>query len=52
MSLFKSFLFDGSGVSSIEYALIASLIVLVIVGAVGLLGANLNTLFTNVSNAF
>ena len=39
------------GVTSIEYALLASLVVLVIVSAVSLLGTNLQTLYQNVMNA-
>jgi pilus assembly protein Flp/PilA len=40
-----------SGVTAIEYGLIAALIAVVIVGAVTLLGTSLNTTFTTVSNA-
>jgi pilus assembly protein Flp/PilA len=42
---------DDSGVTAIEYGLIASLIAVVIVGAVTLIGTNLNTLFTAVAAA-
>ena len=48
----KQFLNNENGVTSIEYALIASLIAIVIVAAVTLLGTNLNTLFTAVAAAF
>jgi pilus assembly protein Flp/PilA len=46
----KSVLTEQDAVSSIEYALIGSLIAVVIVGAVGLLGTNNAALFTLVSN--
>lgn len=36
---------DESGVTAIEYGLIAGLIALVIIGAVSLLGTNLNSMF-------
>lgn len=42
------FLRDSRGVTSIEYALLASLIFLVIVSAVGLLGSNLGELYNQV----
>ena len=40
------------GATAIEYALIASLIFLVIVAAVGLVGSAASTLYTSVANAF
>lgn len=43
---------DRSGTTAIEYALIASLIAIVIVTAVGALGTQLNALFVSVQNAF
>lgn len=46
------FLRDESGVTSIEYSLIASLIALVIISAVKLIGTSLTTIFTNVANGF
>jgi len=42
------FLKDESGATAIEYGLIAALISVVIVGAVGLIGENLNTAFTTI----
>ncbi|NIF52350.1 Flp family type IVb pilin [Burkholderia sp. Ax-1724] len=48
--LTQRFLRDNKGVTAIEYGLIAGLIVLVIAGAVGTLGGDLNTVFTNISN--
>lgn len=46
----KSMWDEQDAVTSIEYALIASLIVVVIVGAVGLVGINTQALFASVSN--
>jgi pilus assembly protein Flp/PilA len=43
------FVDDESGVTAIEYGLIAGLIALVIIGAVGLLGTNLSSLYSNLS---
>lgn len=45
------FINDESGATAIEYGLIAALIAVVIIGAVGLLGTNINTTFTRVANA-
>jgi pilus assembly protein Flp/PilA len=42
---------DESGVTAIEYGLIAALIAVVIIGAVTLLGGSLSTLFTGISNS-
>jgi len=42
---------NQSGATAIEYGLIAGLISVVIIGAVTLIGNNLNTVFTNVGNA-
>ena len=41
--MFKRFWFDEKGATSIEYALLAGMIALVIVSAVRLVGTNLNT---------
>jgi len=41
---------SDDGVTAIEYGLIAALIAIVIVGAVTIVGTQLNTLFTNVSS--
>jgi len=40
-----------SGVTAVEYGMIAALIAAVIVGAVTTLGGYLNTTFTNIGNA-
>jgi pilus assembly protein Flp/PilA len=41
---------DDRGATAVEYGLMVALIAAVIIGAVTLLGGNLNTLFTNVAN--
>ena len=43
---------DKTGSTAIEYALIASLIAVVIVGALLLIGQSLSGFFTSVSNGF
>jgi pilus assembly protein Flp/PilA len=43
------FLRDESGATAIEYGLIAALIAVVIIGAVQLVGSNLNTTFSTVA---
>jgi pilus assembly protein Flp/PilA len=45
------FLKDESGATAIEYGLIAALIAVVIVTAVGLVGSKLNTVFNSVQAA-
>lgn len=51
MSKIFAFLRDESGATAIEYGLIAALISVVIIGALQLLGGNLNTTFQSVANA-
>lgn len=46
----KSFLSDESGATAIEYGLIAALVSVAAITALGALGSSLNTLFTAVSN--
>ena len=41
----RSFLSDESGVTAIEYALIAALIAVAIIGAVTTVGTNITTVF-------
>jgi len=48
-TLFSRFLRDESGVTAIEYGLIAALISVVIIGAAGVVGTNLAAVFTNIS---
>jgi len=50
--IFSRFLRDDSGVGAVEYALIASLVAVVITGAVGFVGQSLITIFQNVQNGF
>ena len=40
-----------SGVTAIEYGLIAALLAVVIIGAVSLVGSNLTTVFTSVASS-
>jgi pilus assembly protein Flp/PilA len=42
---------DRMGVTALEYGLIAGLIAVVIMGAVGVLGTNLNTQFQSIAEA-
>jgi len=44
----RDFLGDGSGVTAIEYALIASLIAVFIIVAVQLLGTQVSTVFNEI----
>ncbi len=46
----RNFLSDESGVTAIEYALIASLIAVFIIVAVQLVGTNVSNVFTDVGN--
>jgi pilus assembly protein Flp/PilA len=50
--LLRRFMLCREGVTSIEYALIASLIALVIVTSVGTLGIQLTSSFSHVASAF
>jgi pilus assembly protein Flp/PilA len=47
----RSFLLDESGVSAIEYGLIAALIAVVIIGAVTLVGTELRSVFQAITQA-
>ena len=47
----KVFAADDSGVTAIEYALIASLIAVFLVGALAALGTNVSSEFTEVGGA-
>ena len=49
VEMMKKFLMEEDGVTAIEYSLIASLIALVIVGAVTTAGTNLNLLYSDVA---
>jgi pilus assembly protein Flp/PilA len=48
---FTRFIFDASGATAIEYALIAGGIALVIVTAIANLGGNLKNQYGNIANA-
>ena len=50
-NLFHRFIAIQSGVTAIEYGLIAALIAVVIIGAVTAVGTNLSTTFTSISGA-
>jgi pilus assembly protein Flp/PilA len=45
----RNFASSDEGVTAIEYALIAALVAVVIIGGATLLGTNLNTLFENIA---
>lgn len=49
--LLHLFINDQSGVTAIEYGLIASLVAVAIIGAVSTLGTKLTTVFTQVSGS-
>lgn len=51
MSTLYKFLKDESGATAIEYGLIAALIAVVLIGALGMLGENLNGTFRSVATA-
>lgn len=51
MQFIKNFMSEEDGVTAIEYGLIAALIAVVIIGAVRLLGTNVNTAFNTVAAA-
>ena len=48
MPCLRRFLKDRSGATAIEYALIAALMAVAIIAAIGTLGDNLTTAFTNI----
>ncbi len=48
--LINTFLRSDDGVTAIEYGLIAALIAVAIIAGITLLGTQLNTSFTNLSN--
>jgi pilus assembly protein Flp/PilA len=47
----KKFLKDETGVTAIEYGLIAGLIVAAIAATMGTIGTNLGQIFTSISNS-
>ncbi len=48
---FVNFINDEEGVTAIEYALIAALIAIVIIGGATAVGTNVNALFTTVAGS-
>lgn len=50
LAAFHQVLADESGVTAIEYGLIASLIALAVVGVLSTVGGNLSNTFTTVAN--
>ena len=50
-NLVSRFMTDESGVTAIEYGLIAALIAVIIIGAVAAVGTNLSTTFSTVSTS-
>src|SRR5208337_5696487 len=51
LTYLKNFIANESGATAIEYALIASLIAVVIIGAVQIVGTKVSTVFTEVGGA-
>lgn len=51
MKAIKNFINDETGVTALEYGLIAALIAAVIMGAVTLIGTKLDTTFDNIGAA-
>ena len=47
----KNFVYDESGATAVEYALIASLVAVTIISAVSKVGGKVSTVFTEVGNA-
>ena len=45
------FITDESGVTAIEYGLIAALVAVIIIGAVSAVGTNLSSTFSTVANS-
>jgi len=50
-NLFTRFVRDESGATAIEYGLIAALIAVVIIGALQVIGTNLNNVMTTVAGS-
>ena len=48
--MIRAFLHDESGATAIEYGLIAGLVAVAIIAALGALGGNLDVLFSGVSD--
>jgi pilus assembly protein Flp/PilA len=50
-NLFSRFVSDESGVTAIEYGLIAALVAVIIIGAVSAVGTKLSTTFSTVATS-
>lgn len=50
MNAIKNFILDEEGVTAIEYGLIAALIAVVIIGAIGIIGTQLNKTFSTIGS--
>ena len=50
-NLVSRFMTDESGVTAIEYGLIAALVAVIIIGAVTTVGTNLSATFSTVANS-
>lgn len=48
MNLFKKFVADESGATAIEYGLIAALMAVVVIAAIGMIGGPLKDTFENI----
>jgi pilus assembly protein Flp/PilA len=51
LTIFRRLVKDQSGVTAIEYGLIASLIAVFIIAAVTMVGSDLNTTFNNIATS-
>ncbi len=52
LKIMREFLSDTDGVTAIEYAMIAGIMVLAIYGGVFLIGGNVSATFNHVNNGF
>ena len=50
-NLFARFVRDESGATAVEYALLASLIAIAIIGGATALGGGINTMFNNIATS-
>ena len=50
LKIWRKLLRDERGVTALEYALIAALVAVAIIGAVGLLGTNISSVFSTIAN--
>lgn len=52
LRIYKAFIADQNGVSSIEYALLGTLVAVFIIGGATAVGTQIGSMFTLVSNCF